>query len=288
MTFAPPSYSMTLRVRVGCIALAITACAGHPLEANSGADIGQADGGDPDDVGSTTGSAAEGPSDDDGVVTTLDATGTTGEGRPGSDSSDGVASSGDEVGSGGDDDGDTGVAGACHPILHEVANDVPMADDGLEWVELYNPCDDAIALDGYSLAWGGPAYESGLQLVGSIAAGGCFVVGGPLSSPDNGEPVFDQAVDFDTDLQNSGPAADGLALYAVPLDALDPTAQVPVDALIYGSANTNALVDEHGVVSEPDAPDVDDEHGYARAAARLDAAWVPSTVRSPGSCPNPG
>ena len=48
------------------------------------------------------------------------------------------------------------------------------------------------------------------------------------------------------------------------------------------------FVDEHGLVSEPDAPDVDDEHGYARAAARLDAAWVPSTVRSPGSCPNPG
>ncbi len=139
------------------------------------------------------------------------------------------------------------------PIISEVFLNPVGPNDGRQWVEIYNP--DAIAADlsGYSLGWGGADYTFGtLQLVGILAPGSTFVVGGPISDAINYNPVYDQATDFSPDLQIPGlffAAADGIALFDVTAATITP-GTVPIDTLIYGgplfSSNSNGLIDSTG------------------------------------------
>lgn len=145
----------------------------------------------------------------------------------------------------------SGSASAA-PILSEVFFNPNGADDGFEWIEIYNAGPSAVDLSGYSLGWGGADYTTGtVQLSGMLLAGQYFVVGGPTSDASNGNPVFDQVVNFAPDLENSGffQAADGVALFDVLATAITPTT-VPVDAFIYAgpffSTNSNGLLDETG------------------------------------------
>ncbi|MCB1033120.1 MAG: lamin tail domain-containing protein, partial [Acidobacteria bacterium] len=117
-------------------------------------------------------------------------------------------------------------------ILTEVMYDPNGADGGLEWVELYNTTGSAIDLADMSLGAGGGDYTSSqAQLSGTIGAGSTFVVGGPTSSADNGNPVYDLVLDFSPDLQNSGAVADGVALFNVRAASVTPST-VPVDAVV--------------------------------------------------------
>ncbi len=140
-------------------------------------------------------------------------------------------------------------------ILTEVVYDPSGADGGLEWVELYNTTSAPIDLSALSLGNGGSSYTSSLvQLNGTIAAGATFVVGGPTSSASNGNPTFDQLINFSPDFQNSGSTADGVALFNI--QALQVTAAtVPIDAVVYGGANTNGLIDETGAANAPEVGD---------------------------------
>ncbi len=178
----------------------------------------------------------------------------------------------------------------CRLLLDEVFNDPDTADDGLEWVELYNPCDDDIDLDGYSLAWGGEAYADALDLVGTVGAGECFVVGGPMSSAINADPMFDQSIDFAPDLQNTtNGAADAVALFDVPAAAIDADT-LPIDAVIYGDRNVAELPDETGIPGVLDVPAGSAGQSYARidpAVAPGGDAWGVTATPSPGTCPNP-
>ena len=57
-------------------------------------------------------------------------------------------------------------------ILSEIFKDSanPSADNGYEWVELYNNGSSAVDLSGYSLDWGGTDYTTGtLQLSGNCS-----------------------------------------------------------------------------------------------------------------------
>ncbi len=140
-------------------------------------------------------------------------------------------------------------------LLSEVLYDVSSGDDGFEWIELFNSGTGTVNLSGYCLGNGGTAYTSSTaQLSGSVAAGSTFVIGGPTSSATNSNPSFDQVFNFNPDVQNSGSTADGVALFDVPCVQVN-SATVPVDAVIYGGANNNALIDETGAANAPEVGD---------------------------------
>ena len=126
------------------------------------------------------------------------------------------------------------------------------ADDGGEWIEIFNDGSSAIDLSSYSLGWGGDDYTTGtVQLSGNLLPGQYFVVGGPTSDASNGNPVYDQVANFTPNLENSGwfQPADGVALFDVVATSITPTT-VPIDAFIYAgplfSSNSNGLLDESG------------------------------------------
>ncbi len=132
----------------------------------------------------------------------------------------------------------------------------PGGDDGYEWVELTNFSETlSIDLTGAILATGGFDYGwSTIVLDGVIPSCGRFVVGGPFSEPANGSPAFQQTVNFDPDIQNGGPVADGVALFAA--GTVDVTVATPLDVVIYGEQNTWGLPDETGSAGDVDVPTV--------------------------------
>lgn len=140
--------------------------------------------------------------------------------------------------------------------ISEVFGNPAGPDDSLEWVKLWNHTGAAVDLSGYALGWGGADYTYGtLQLSGTVEPLGCVLIGGPVSSADNGDPVLGLAADFDPDIQNGGSVADGVALFDVLAANLTSTT-VPVDAVLYGAANTSGLLGPDGTPSVVHAKDV--------------------------------
>lgn len=168
-------------------------------------------------------------------------------------------------------------------VISEVLYDVPSGDNGFEWVEIVNLGSTAVDLSSFSLGNGGASYTSStVQLSGTIPAGGVFVVGGPTSSAANGNPSFDQVVNFSPDFQNSGATADGVALFDVPANQIT-ASTVPIDAVVYGGSNTSGLIDETGVASVPEVGDAP----ASSSIERLDAAgsWQIQSSPTPGTVP---
>jgi cardiolipin synthase A/B len=169
-----------------------------------------------------------------------------------------------------------------HVILSEVFYDVSGADTGLEWVELYNPTADTIDLSDYSLGNGGSNYlYSVVQLTGTLTPSSCWVIGGPTSSSTNYLPIFDQAIDFNPDFQNGATPADGIALFDVKAISIT-TATIPIDAVIYGTANTSNLIDETGAVNPPDVA----ASGAGKSNERTDitGTWRIQAAPTPNNC----
>lgn len=174
-------------------------------------------------------------------------------------------------------------------VLVEVYYDHVSTDDLYEWVKIYNGTGAPVDLAGYSVGWGGTDYTyGGLDLVGVVPPGACFVVGGPSGDADSGfpgGPVFDQAIDFNPDLQNSGATADGVALFDVPAASIGP-ATVPVHAVLYGTNNASGLLDETGVAG---LVDVGDATSAASIRMLDDGSWAIAPDPSPLDClPLPG
>ncbi len=176
-----------------------------------------------------------------------------------------------------------GGGGGGSLVLSEVLYDVSGADNGFEWVELFNSGEAAVDLSGFSLGAGGTSYTTTVaQLSGIIAPGATFVVGGPTASTANANPVFDLVLNFSPDLQNSGTAADGVALFDVA--AAQVTAvTVPIDAVLYGPVNSNGLIDETGAANPPEVGDV----GAGMSIERIDLAgtWVAQAAPTPNATP---
>ena len=156
-------------------------------------------------------------------------------------------------------------------ILSEVLYDTAGSDDGLEWVELFNPGANAVDLSNYSLGNAGLDYTTSLvQLSGTLAPGATFVVGGPTSNSSNANPSFDLAIDFSPDFQNSGSAGDGVALFDVPANQVT-AATVPIDAVVYGPNNNNGLIDETGTANPPEVGDA--PSGSSLERVDLQGSW---------------
>lgn len=167
-----------------------------------------------------------------------------------------------------------------NPVLSEVFYDATSGDDGLEWVELYNPTEEAVDLSSFSLGNGGTSYTSSLvQLSGTIPAGATFVVGGPTSSSANFFPSFDQAINFSPDFQNSGSVGDGVALFAIPASQVTGST-VPVDAVVYGPNNNSGLIDETGSANGPEVGDA--PGGSSIERTDLAGSWQIQSSPNPG------
>ncbi len=165
-------------------------------------------------------------------------------------------------------------------VLSEVYYDPPGSDTGREWVELFNGTAEAIDLSGYSLGNAGTNYStSTVQLSGTLEPGQCFVVGGPISDEASANAVYAQAFDFEPDFQNSGNAADGVALFAVPANQVN-NLTVPMDAVLYGPSNDNGLMDETGEAGEPDVGDVSSGSSLERGPE----GWHAQPVPTPNDC----
>jgi phosphatidylserine/phosphatidylglycerophosphate/cardiolipin synthase-like enzyme len=168
-------------------------------------------------------------------------------------------------------------------IISEVLYDPSGADDSLEWVELYNPTSGTIDLSGYSLGNGGPiSYTYGKhQLSGLLPPFSCWVIGGPTSTVANYHPVFNQVLRFNPNLRNSGSVADGLALFNIKAISIT-TQSIPLDAVVYGSANTNQLIDETGAVNPPDVGDAPQSQSIERGD--ITGTWRIQAAPSPNNC----
>ena len=167
------------------------------------------------------------------------------------------------------------------PVLSEVFYDATSGDDGLEWVELYNPTGESIDLASFSLGNGGASYTSSLvQLAGTIPAGGTFVVGGPTSGSANYFPDLDQEIDFNPDFQNSGTVGDGVALFDVPASQVT-SSTVPVDAVVYGPNNSSNLIDETGSANAPEVGDA--PGGSSIERTDLAGSWQIQSSPNPGA-----
>ena len=126
-------------------------------------------------------------------------------------------------------------------VISEVMFDPRGGENRKQWVELFNATNGAIDLSTYSLGWGRDDYTNGtLQLSGIVEGGATWVVGGPRSSRDNADPIFDQAVDLNRDLGrgNNRHSADGLALFDVMAANISATL-TPIDAVIYGRGSAS-------------------------------------------------
>ncbi|HLF26010.1 MAG TPA: lamin tail domain-containing protein [Anaerolineae bacterium] len=170
-----------------------------------------------------------------------------------------------------------------HLILSEVFYDPNGSDNGLEWVELYNPTSNTANLSNYSLGNAGNDYTtSRVQLNGMLPGGACWLIGGPTRNVANYLPLFDQAIDFNPDFQNSdATAADGVALFNVPASAITPQS-VPIDAVIYGPANANDLIDETGGAHPPDVADA--PAGQSIERRDITGTWSIQTAPNPNDC----
>lgn len=142
-------------------------------------------------------------------------------------------------------------------VISEVFYNALGNDNGDEWIEIYNGSGTAITLSDYSLGWGRDSYTDGTYVLGSSLAPGAqllpgqtFVIGGPNSGNQNGNPTFDEVFNFAPDLPNGNDfigtwEADAVGLFLGDIGS-DPTL-LPVHAVIYGlPGSTTTLLDEQG------------------------------------------
>lgn len=170
----------------------------------------------------------------------------------------------------------------CRLFLVEVLYDVEGGDDELQWVKLYNRCDEALDLAGLSIGYADLAWGDGFkELVGTVDPFGCHVVGGPMSSALNGDPDYMLADDYAPNLGTAEVAGAGVGLFDVPTDQIP--GGTPIDAVVYGPNNDNGLVDANGRVVAPHVGNAAQNGSIQRTSE--DDTWVTADVPTPGTCP---
>jgi hypothetical protein len=162
----------------------------------------------------------------------------------------------------------------------------PGADEAAcEWIKISNSTDVPIDLGAYSFGSGRTNYlASTAQLGGTIPAHSCFVIGGPLSNAGNGNPTYDQILDFFPDLLNGSAAsgqATGYALFNGRANQLTATS-VPLDAALCGQNNGAGLLGADGQAATPSCPDIGAAgHSVVRTSV---TTWVDQATPTPGNC----
>lgn len=134
-------------------------------------------------------------------------------------------------------------------LISEVLFEPTGADNGREWIELYNATGAAINLSGYSLGWGQNSYTANSATLPAflLGPGQTFVIGGPTSNGSNGNPVYNQVLNFNADLGDgaSNTQADVVALFFGNVGSTP--GLLPVHLLVYGRTTATTTVrDEQG------------------------------------------
>lgn len=164
--------------------------------------------------------------------------------------------------------------------IAEVLSDPIGDDDQLQWIKLRNSGSLPIDLTGYSLRSGQGNYDLvSIELTGSIPAGGCVVIGGPIQSGANGEPVYSQLVNFTPDLPHAGDQAAGFAVFdrsAAPAGGV----QTPVDTMLVGVHNSARLLGPDAEIATPHCG----PPAAGLSARRTAAGTCVSAVMQPNAC----
>jgi hypothetical protein len=173
-----------------------------------------------------------------------------------------------------------GAVAGRRVILSEVLYDAAGTDSGHEWIEIRNAGATDVPLGCYSIGSGPTSYSYSVAQLPAITipAGGCLLIGGP----DCGGMPCGVTNDFTPDLHNgTAGSASGVALM-YSLASRITGATVPVDAVLYGTANTGMLLDASGAApASANVADVTAGHSIGRAA---DGSWVDLATPTPGTC----
>lgn len=182
-------------------------------------------------------------------------------------------------------------------MISQIYFDVPGNDNRRQWVQLYNDGPTDITLTGsYSLGFGRNDYtRTVVDLVGTIASGQVFVVGGDISDALNYDPVFDQSIDFAPNIRvgNNNTRADGVALFTGPASAIA-VGSDPLHTVIYGEATAGTrpwLTDESGAVNSGSLDVVLPTSGIAGQSLAFDGtSWSVQVTPTPlaSNVPQPG
>lgn len=164
--------------------------------------------------------------------------------------------------------------------IAEVLSDPIGDDDQLQWIKLRNSGFLPIDLAGYSLRSGQGTYDHvSVELTGSIPAGGCVVIGGPIQSGANSQPVYSQLVNFTPDLPHAGDQAAGFAVFdssAAPAGGV----QTPVDTMLVGANNSARLLGPDAEIATPHCG----TPAAGMSALRTAAGTCVPAVMQPNSC----
>jgi hypothetical protein len=170
----------------------------------------------------------------------------------------------------------------CRLLVVEVLYNVEGGDDLLQWVKLYNRCDESIDLAGLSIGYSSLAWGDGFkELVGTVDPFGCYIVGGPDSSALNGDPDYMLADDYAPNLDTAEVTGAAVGLFDVPTDQIP--GATPIDAVIYGPNNDNGLIDSNGRVVAPHVGNAPENGSIQRTSE--DDTWIIADVPTPGACP---
>jgi hypothetical protein len=154
--------------------------------------------------------------------------------------------------------------------------------DGRQWIEIANTSAVDIDLSHYSVGAGVGSYADSRVWLGDrvLPASGCLVVGGPTGLPmeDMHLRRMSVAERFQPALPPLDNPAAGVALFDVPLAITLAPGAVPLDAIVYGSANPNNLLGPDGkpAVAMGGVP--------VGASMERTKTWQAQTSRSPGNC----
>jgi len=165
------------------------------------------------------------------------------------------------------------AAPASGLIIAEIFVQAAGADDGKEWVKLYNGSATAVDLTQYTLRYQGNGSLQAVPLSGTLAFFSCMVMG----CGDAGVTVCNQVMNFNPDIENGGNEADMVGLFQ---DSVSTT--VPVSVVLYGVTNSAGYLDETGAVGAVDAPQPANDQSIAQNA---DGTWSLLSTPTPGICP---
>ena len=152
-------------------------------------------------------------------------------------------------------------------VINEIMYDPIAADEGKEWVELYNNGDSAVDLAGYLLEWGGSNFSFGnFILSGIIPAKKYFLIGGSQVEAEFGVvPDLNSTLipDFleKLNLQNGGDETDGVRLC---------NSEEYCDTVLYGEPNSNGLAGDEATPGKELCSDVVFGHSLSRKSTGVD------------------
>jgi hypothetical protein len=127
-----------------------------------------------------------------------------------------------------------------------------------------------------------------VNLVGTILAGQTFVVGGTISDAANGNPSFNQSINFAPTVQtgSNNNFADGVALFNLPAASITILSN-PIHTVIYGEATAAAhlnLTNESGVAGSGTLDVILPSGGIAGRSIAFDGtSWQILATPTPGA-----